>query len=49
MLALIIIKNLEIGQINVNNVFTKLALKHLIYINAPSLIDVKQRKYLKLL
>ena len=41
MLILIIIKNLEIDQINVNNAFTKSTLKHFIYINTSSLIDVK--------
>ena len=49
MLTLIIIKNLEIDQINVNNAFTKSTLKHFIYINASFLIDVKQKKYLRLL
>ena len=49
MLILIIIKTLEIDQINVNNAFTKSTLKHLIYINAFSLIDVKQKKNLRLL
>ena len=49
MFILIIIKDLEIDQINVNNILTKLALKYLIYINAFSLIDIKQKKYLKLL
>ena len=48
-LILIVIKNLEIDQINVNNAFTKSTLKYFIYINTFSLIDVKQRKYLRLL
>ena len=43
-LTLITIKNLEIDHINVNNAFTKSALKHLIYINVSSLINVKQKK-----
>ena len=41
MLILIIIKNLEIDQINVNNTFIKSTLKYLIYINTFFLIDVK--------
>ena len=41
MFILIVIKDLKIDQINVNNVFIKLTLKHLIYINTFSLIDVK--------
>ena len=49
MLTFIVIKNLETGQINVNNAFTKSALKHFIYMNAFSLIDMKQREYLRLL
>ena len=49
MLILITIKDLETGQININNAFTKSTLKHLIYMNAFSLIDVKLKKYLRLL
>ena len=48
-LTLIIIKDFEIGQVNVNNAFTKSTLKHFIHINTFFLIDVKQKKYLKLL
>ena len=49
MLALIIIKNLEIDQINVNNTFIKSTLKYLIYMNTLPLINIKQKEYLKLL
>ena len=48
-LAFIAIKNLETKQVDVNNAFTKLLLKHLIYIDASSDVNVKQREYLRLL
>ena len=34
-LALVAIKDLETGQVDVNNVFIESTLKHLIYMNAP--------------
>ena len=48
-LTLIAIENLETEQVNINNAFTKLSLKHLIYMNVPSDMNVKQREYLRLL
>ncbi len=48
-LALVAIKDLETGQVDVNNAFTESTLKHLIYMNAPPGVIVNQREYLKLL
>lgn len=48
-LALVAIKDLETGQIDVNNAFTESTLKHLIYMNAPPGVNVKQGEYLRLL
>lgn len=48
-LALVAIKDLETGQIDVNNAFTESTLKHLIYMSAPPGLDVKQGEYLRLL
>ena len=49
MLALIAIKDLKTGQVDVNNVFTESTLKHLIYMNASFGVVVNQGEYLKLL
>ena len=48
-LALIAIKDLETGQIDVNNAFTESTLEHLIYMQPPPGLDVKQGEYLRLL
>lgn len=48
-LALIAIEDLETGQIDVNNAFTEASLSHLIYMEPPPGMDVKQGEYLRLL
>ena len=48
-LALIAIENLKTKQVNINNAFTESLLKHLIYINAPPNMNMKQGEYLRLL
>ena len=48
-LVLIAIKDLKTKQVDINNAFTKLLLKYLIYINVSSSVNVKQREYLRLL
>ena len=48
-LVLIAIKDLKTKQVDINNAFTKLLLKYLIYINVSSDVNVKQREYLRLL
>ena len=48
-LELITVHNLETGQANVNNAFTELTLKWLIYINLLPGVEVEEDKYLRLL
>ena len=48
-LGLIIVYNLETGQANINNAFTELTLKWLIYINLLLGVEVKEDKCLRLL
>ena len=49
LIALIAIQDLETGQIDVNNAFTEVTLKHLIYIHIPPGINMKQGEFLHLL
>lgn len=48
-LTLVAIKDLKTGQVDVNNTFIESTLKHLIYINAPPGVDIKQGEFLRLL
>ena len=48
-LVLIAIKDLKTKQVDINNAFTESLLKHLIYIDVSSDVNMKQREYLRLL
>ena len=45
-LIFITIENLETKQVDVNNAFTKSLLKHLIYMDVSSGVNIKQGEYL---